>query len=60
MHAILEKTISVNIPAGVDTYQNYIGVQSVKYKEVKPTKTNPPFIYKLIQKAELKLRTREI
>ena len=46
-----------SIPAGFDTYQNYIGVQSVKYKEVKPTKTNPPFIYKLIQKAELKQRT---
>ena len=46
-----------SIPAGFDTYQNYIGVHTVKYKEEKPTKTNPPFIYKLIQKAELKQRT---
>jgi len=46
-----------SIPAGFDTYQNYIGVHTVKYKEEKPTKTKPPFIYKLIQKIELKQRT---
>ena len=46
-----------SIPAGFDTYQNYIGFHTVKYKEEKPTKTKPPFIYKLIQKIELKQRT---
>ena len=46
-----------SIPTGFDTYQNYIGVHTVKYKEEKPTKTNPPFIYKLIQKIGLKQRT---
>ena len=45
-----------SIPAGFDTYQNYIGVQYVKYKEEKPTKTKIPFISKLIQKIELKQR----
>jgi len=42
-----------SIPAGFDTYQNYIGVQYVKYKEEKPAKTKIPFISKLIQTAKL-------
>ncbi len=33
-----------SIPTGFDTYQNYIGLQYVKYKEEKPTKTKIPFI----------------
>ena len=42
-----------SIPTGFDTYQNYIGVHTVKYKEEKPTKTKIPFISKLIQAAKL-------
>ena len=45
-----------SIPTGFDTYQNYIGVSYVKYKEEKPPKTKIPFISKLIQKIELKQR----
>ena len=42
-----------SIPTGFDTYQNYIGLSTVKYKEEKPTKTKIPFISKLIQTAKL-------
>ena len=42
-----------SIPTGFDTYQNYIGVSYVKYKEEKPPKTKIPFISKLIQTAKL-------
>jgi hypothetical protein len=53
------KTVSKfieSIPAGFDTNENYIGIQYVRYKKEKLTKTKPSFIYKLIQKIELKQR----
>ena len=45
-----------SIPTGFDTYQNYIGLSTVKYKEEKHPKTKIPFISKLIQKIGLKQR----
>ena len=45
-----------SIPAGFDKNENYIGFIYDKYKKEKPTKNKPSFIYKLIQKIELKQR----